>query len=231
MRLLTVLFISLVMILSIATENAKAESVEMLLYDSLIGFEEFLDDPQWVGLRNAVGGARGIFIIPSLKKAGLLVGVERGTGILMARDGKAWSDPIFIKMTAQSLGLQGGVYDANIILLVMSDNMMNNMLSQYFGLGGDASISLGELGIGGGTSASITEGITTLMAIQGSGLFAGTAFRNSMLSTQDQLNKAMYGLPLDQVPEVLKKPGTDIRAKYLREKLAQVVQQSWYGKE
>ena len=230
MRLLTVFLISLVMILSVATESVKAESVEMLLYDSLIGFEEFLDDPQWVGLRNAVGGACGIFNIPSLKKAGLLVGVERGTGILMARDGKAWSDPIFIKMTAQSLGLQGGVYNAHIILLVMSDKMMEDMLSQYFGLGGDASISLGELGIGGGTSASITEGNTTLMAIQGSGLFAGTAFRNSMLSTQDQLNKEMYGLPLDQVPGVLKKHGTDIRAKYLREKLAQVVQQSWYGK-
>lgn len=231
MRIFTGFLISLVMILSFGAGRVKAESGEMLLYDSLVALEKFLDDPQWIGLRNAIGGTRGIFIIPSLKKAGLIVGVQRGTGILMARDGEAWSDPLFIKMSGQSLGIQGGAYDANIILLVMSDEMMDNMLSQYFGLGGDASISLGSLGIGGGGSGSLTEGMTTLIAIEGTGLFGGTAFLNSMLSTKDNLNKEMYGLAVKEVPSVLKKPGTDTRSHFLRKKLAQVVQESWYGKK
>ncbi|UCE63695.1 MAG: lipid-binding SYLF domain-containing protein [Nitrospirota bacterium] len=219
------------MFLSVGAGQTKAESTEMLLYDCYIALEEFLDDPHWVGLRNAVGGTRGIFIIPSLKKAGLVIGVQRGTGILMARDGEAWSDPIFIKLTAQSLGLQGGVYDANMMLLVMSDKMMDNMLSQYFGLGGDAGISLGSLGIGGGGSGSLTEGMTTLMAVEGSGLFLGTAFMNSMLSTEDNLNKKMYGLPVKEVPTVLQQHGTDARTQLLRERLAQIVKESWYGKK
>jgi lipid-binding SYLF domain-containing protein len=230
-RILTGFLISLVMTLSVGAERVKAESTEMLLYDCYVALEEFLDDPQWIGLKNAVGGTRGIFIIPSLKKAGLVIGIQRGTGILMARDGETCSDPIFIKLTAQSLGLQGGVYDANMMLLVMSEKMMNNMLSQYFGLGGDAGISLGSMGIGGGGGGSITEGMTTLMAVEGSGLFVGTAFMNSMLSTEDNLNKEMYGLTVKEVPDVSRKHGSDIRAKLLRERLTQVVQESWYGKK
>ncbi|MDX1412396.1 MAG: lipid-binding SYLF domain-containing protein [Nitrospirales bacterium] len=231
MRVLTAVLLFVLMFFPIGVERAQAESVDMLIYDSFIALEEFLDDPQWIGLRNALGGTRGIFIIPSLKKAGLLVGVSRGTGVLMARDGKDWSDPIFIRLTSQSLGLQAGAYDANIILLVMSDAMMDKMLSQYFGLGGDASISLGELGIGGGGSGGISEGITTLMAVNGDGLFAGTTFLNSTLSTEDNLNKKMYGLGAEEVSKVLHLHGTDIRAKFLREKLAKAVQESWYGKK
>ena len=58
MRIFTGILVSLVMALSVGAERVNAESTEMvkadpmdmILYDSLIALEEFLDDPHWIGL-------------------------------------------------------------------------------------------------------------------------------------------------------------------------------------
>src|SRR5439155_17243818 len=62
----------------------------------------FLKYSQTEGIRNMIGGARGIFISPSVTGGAAFVGYETGTGFLMRRHGADWSDPVFFSLSGTS---------------------------------------------------------------------------------------------------------------------------------
>src|SRR3954447_24139339 len=68
----------------------------------------FLNHSQTEAIRNMLGGVRGIFVAPDVSGEAALLGVEAGTGFLMRRHGKDWSDPVFFKLSAASVGYQAG---------------------------------------------------------------------------------------------------------------------------
>jgi lipid-binding SYLF domain-containing protein len=73
-------------------ENAVAAQV---LAQGAAGAETFLSHSQTEGFRNMLGGVRGVFIAPKIEGAAAIVGYDTGTGFLMRRQGKDWSDPLF----------------------------------------------------------------------------------------------------------------------------------------
>src|SRR5262245_40504002 len=60
--------------------------------------------------RSIVEKAEAIAVFPSLIKGGLIVGGQRGRGILSAKDPKTgeWSSPAFLTITGGSFGAQIG---------------------------------------------------------------------------------------------------------------------------
>jgi lipid-binding SYLF domain-containing protein len=70
--------------------------------------ESFLKHSQTEGIRNMLGGARGVFIAPSITGGAALIGYESGTGFLLRRHGKDWSDPVFFTLSGTSAGWQIG---------------------------------------------------------------------------------------------------------------------------
>ena len=50
--------------------------------------------------------AQCVVVIPSLKKAGFIVGVESGEGVLSCKEGNQWGAPVFMELTKGSAGLQ-----------------------------------------------------------------------------------------------------------------------------
>src|SRR3954465_4048629 len=53
--------------------------------------------------------AKCIVVIPSLKKAGFIVGGEFGEGVMSCKQGNTWVAPVFMQLTKGSAGFQAGV--------------------------------------------------------------------------------------------------------------------------
>lgn len=138
--------------------------------------------------------ARAVLICPRLFRAGFIFGGEGGSCVLTARDGGgSWSSPAFYTMGSASLGLQAGIQDATLVVLVMNDRALTALLRDQFRFGGDANLTFATLGagIGGGTTAA--AGADYVALAQSRGLFAGVSLQGSYISFQAEAARAYYG--------------------------------------
>lgn len=92
--------------------------------------------------------AEAVVVIPSLVKGGVVIGAEHGKGVMSIRDRAtgAWSLPTFVQLTGGSIGWQIGVQSADLVLLVMNKDGVDDLLRSEFKLGADASVSAGPVG-------------------------------------------------------------------------------------
>ena len=76
---------------------AWANDQQLVVDKARIVVESFLNDPDFEQMRVYVQNAYGVLIIPDLLKGGFFIGVEHGTGVLLARDPQSgdWSQPAF----------------------------------------------------------------------------------------------------------------------------------------
>src|SRR4030095_11845366 len=72
--------------------------------------------------------AHCVVVIPSLKKAGFIVGGEHGSGVMSCRHGTAWGPPVFMELTKGSVGLQAGVSSTDLVLVVMNERGADKLL-------------------------------------------------------------------------------------------------------
>ena len=72
--------------------------------------------------------AECVVVIPSLKKAALVVGGEYGKGLMSCKHDGAWGAPIFMLIGKGSWGLQIGAQTIDLVLLVMNKSGMEKML-------------------------------------------------------------------------------------------------------
>jgi len=138
--------------------------------------------------------ARAVLICPRLFRAGFIFGGEGGDCVLVGRDGAgSWSSPAFYSIASGSVGLQAGLQDSQVMIMVMNDRALNALLSSQITLGADASLSVATVGggIGGGTTAAVGPDLVTYARSRG--LFAGVTLEGSVLSTREEQNRAYYG--------------------------------------
>lgn len=150
----------------------------------------FVADPDMTWFRKHVKDAKGIFIVPSLVKAGFVLGGSGGSGVLMSRvpDTPKWSYPAFYTMGSATFGLQAGVEKAEVVLLVMTEKGMTAMLGNKFQLGADASVAAGP--VGAGAQAATTD---ILQFSRSKGLFGGLTVEGAVITPRDKWNQAYYG--------------------------------------
>ncbi len=167
-----------------AQDSAKPEN---LVQEAQMVFENFRADPDMGWFRNNVKKSKGVFIVPSLVKAGFIWGGSGGSGVFLIRDEKTnkWSYPAFYTMGSGSFGFQAGVEKAEVILMVMTQKGVDSMLSSSFKLGADASIAAGP--VGAGAKVKIADIIAFSRA---KGLFGGVAFEGAVIKTRDKWNSA-----------------------------------------
>ena len=73
------------MLADAARADGKSDALESVNL-SKVTLDRVLADAAMSGFANALGGARGIVIMPKLLTVGFIVGYTSGTGILLARD-------------------------------------------------------------------------------------------------------------------------------------------------
>ncbi len=96
-------------------------------------------------------------------------------------------------MGAASIGLQVGIQDLALIVLVMNDRALQALLDSQFRFGADASLTLATIGagIGGGTTSA--AGADYVAIARSRGLFAGVSLQGSLMTYLSEEVRAYYG--------------------------------------
>ena len=137
--------------------------------------------------------AKCIVVIPSLKKAGFIVGAESGEGVMSCRQGNTWAPPVFMELTKGSLGLQAGVQSTELVLVIMNESGVEKLLKNQVTLGGDASIAAGPIGRSASAATDAQMSAEMLSYSRAKGLFAGVNLSGGTLAADDSKNARAYG--------------------------------------
>jgi SH3 domain-containing YSC84-like protein 1 len=134
--------------------------------------------------------AKCIAVIPKLTKAGLIVGGERGSGVVSCRTASGWTAPGFIKMIGGSLGLQAGGEHQDIVLL-MNPEGEQELKSGHWDVGAEA-VAAGPTGGTGGTESTGWKA-PVLSYSSSKGVFAGADIGGSKIGADEDTIHNVYG--------------------------------------
>lgn len=132
---------------SIAADSTERQG---LVDQARVTFQSLIADPNMAYLKEHLHEAKGILIVPSLLKAGFVLGGSGGSGVLISKDAKTgrWSQPAFYTIGSATFGLQIGGETAEVILMVWTQKGLDKLLTSSFKLGGETSIAAGPVGAG-----------------------------------------------------------------------------------
>src|SRR4051794_39980107 len=137
--------------------------------------------------------ARAAMVCPRIFRAGFFFGGEGGGCVLLGRDAAgSWSSPAFYTLGSGSFGLQAGIQDLQVLMLIMNDKALNAVLDSQMKLGADASLAVATLGgsVSGATTAAVGGDIVAFARARG--LFAGLTLEGSLLSSRSEWNRNYY---------------------------------------
>ena len=139
--------------------------------------------------------AEGIAVFPSLIKGGIIIGGQRGRGILSARDPKTgvWSPPAFLTITGGSIGAQIGAQAVDLILVVQNRRGLEQLVRNQFKIGADAAVAAGPVGRDASASTDIQLRAQILSYSRTRGLFAGVTLNGSTIRQDRDANERFYG--------------------------------------
>ena len=179
---------------SAAGSQEAASDQEKVVTKSRFTVEGLLNNPDEMPIEEYIKNAKGILVIPSLIKGGLILGAEGGTGVLMVRgsDG-SWSNPAFYTLVAGSIGLQIGGQVSEVIFTLMNDEAVSAMLNDEFKFGGDLSVAVLHKGAGIEASSSTAFASDIYAFSKAVGLFGGGALEGAKLITREEWNQNYYG--------------------------------------
>ncbi len=178
----------------------------------------FALDPDLSAFRDYAKEAKGLLIVPTMVKAGFIIGGSIGGGVLVARGDKdEWSHPAFYTMGSVTFGLQIGGEVSEIVLLVMSDKGLESLMTASAKLGADVGIAAGPTGAG---AKAVTSDIVAFG--RSKGLYAGINVEGAVLDTQDGENKAYYGSAVKPRDIVLERKVSNDAAQALRDAVAKL---------
>jgi lipid-binding SYLF domain-containing protein len=139
--------------------------------------------------------AEAIAVFPSTIKGALLIGAQRGRGIITVRDRtkNEWSPPAFLTLTGGSFGLQIGGQAVDIVLVVQNRRGVENLLRNQFEIGGEASATAGPVGRDAAASTDIQLRAEILAYSRSRGLFAGISVKGAAVREDQDSNNVFYG--------------------------------------
>jgi lipid-binding SYLF domain-containing protein len=138
-----------------------------------------------------------VVVIPSVLKAGFIVGAQYGRGVMTCRTGPdfngPWGAPTMMALEGGSFGLQIGAEATDFVILVMNDRGANGILSSKVKLGGDASVAAGPVGRDTSAETDATLRAEMLTYSRSRGAFAGVTLEGSTLRPDNDANRRIYG--------------------------------------
>jgi SH3 domain-containing YSC84-like protein 1 len=127
-------------------------------------------------------------------KGAFIFGGKHGRGLSTCKlpDG-TWSAPAFFSITGGSWGLQFGVEDVQLVMMIMNDEGMRNLLKDKFQIGGAISAAAGPVGRHASTGTDWKASTEILTYSRAHGLFAGIDLGGSWIERDKDSTVAMYG--------------------------------------
>ncbi len=136
--------------------------------------------------------AECVAVVPSLLKAGFVVGARYGRGVASCRTPKGWSAPAFFTVSGGSVGFQIGGQAIDLVMLIMNKDGMKNLLDSKFQLGANASAAAGPVGrhAEGNTDWKMRAQVLTYSRARG--LFAGVELNGAVIKQDKDSTREFY---------------------------------------
>jgi len=164
--------------------------------------------------------AKAVLIVPNLVKGGFILGGEWGNGILLVRqsDGR-WSYPGFYTIISGSVGLQIGVQDSEVLLVIQTEKGLSAIMHNAFKVGAELNIAVATAGAGAEAATTTAMGADIVAFSKNVGLFGGGSVEGTVIKPRASWNAAYYGGPATAEEIVLRGLKTNPHADRLREVL------------
>jgi lipid-binding SYLF domain-containing protein len=190
--------------------------------------KSFLSRPQAEAMRNLLGAVRGVLIVPSSHKGGFLVGYERGNGMMFARHGDQWSDPVVMRLSNFSIGMQAGFKSSSMVMFILTKKALDELIAGVDQYGGGGGFALGSLGLSSTGVGGLKGGLEVLIVSTAKGGFLGGGFTDVDIELAMDINKAVFGPDFD-VKETLARTESELpEFKEMRRILTDAVHASWW---
>jgi lipid-binding SYLF domain-containing protein len=138
--------------------------------------------------------AHCVAVIPNLKRAGFIVGAKYGKGVLTCRtENGGWSAPAIMRIEGGSIGLQIGVGETDVVLLVMNESGENKLTRDKFTVGADASVMAGPVGRSVQAETDATLNAEILAYSRSRGIFGGVTLEGATLRPDNDDDAKIYG--------------------------------------
>jgi len=188
------ILIALVVLLSTtaALADGRADDIERLQNGATV-IKEIMSAPDSGVPEEIIDNAKCIAVIPNMLKAAFGVGGAYGKGVASCRTAKGWSAPAFFSLRGGSFGFQIGGEAADIVMLIMNDEGMNNLLQSKFKLGADASVAAGPVGRHADASTDWKLRAQVLTYSRARGVFAGISLNGAILTEHKDDTRDFYG--------------------------------------
>ncbi|MSP82863.1 MAG: hypothetical protein EXQ94_08015 [Alphaproteobacteria bacterium] len=212
----TRMIVALLLAWTLGSGAALAQAEQQVLVDEARkSVERIKADPDYAIVKDLLAKSYGALVFPSLVKVGLIVGGEGGAGVLLRRDFDTgrWGYPAFYDLASGSIGLQAGITEQEVLLIIMTKKGLELAMNDKFTLGVDAKIAVGPLG--GGAEAATTTNIDAdiYSFSKAEGLFAGVSLEGAVLVPDQDAHKLYYGKAYTArqivVDEVARNPDAD----------------------
>jgi lipid-binding SYLF domain-containing protein len=184
-----------VLLLSSATVLARQSDEARRVADAGVVLAEIMGAADKAVPRSIMEKAAGIAVFPSLLKGGLIVGGQRGRGVLSVRDRTTggWSSPAFLTITGGSIGAQIGAQAIDLVLVIQNQRGLEQMVKNQFKVGVDAAATAGPIGRDASAATDIQMRAQILSYSRSRGLFAGITINGATIRQDRDANERYYG--------------------------------------
>jgi lipid-binding SYLF domain-containing protein len=145
------------------------------------------------GIPNSVfDSTKCVIVVPHLIKGGFIVGGKHGRGVATCRTPTGWSAPAFVSVGGGSWGLQIGVEEVDLVMLVMNDRGVQHLLSSKFELSGEGAVAAGPVGrqAVAGTDWKLNTEILSYSRTKG--IFGGLTLEGAVVEQDNDSTWAIY---------------------------------------
>jgi lipid-binding SYLF domain-containing protein len=172
--------------------SAREDSVDRL-QRSVSVIRAIMSTPDKGIPEEVLSGAKCILVVPDLIKGGFVFGGKHGRGVATCRTATGWSAPAFVSVGGGSWGLQIGVEDVDLVMLVMNDRGLQHMLSSKFELTGEGSVAAGPVGRHASAGTDWKMNTEMLTYSRSRGIFAGLTLEGAVVEQDNDSTYGIYG--------------------------------------
>lgn len=143
--------------------------------------------------------AEAVAVFPDIVKAAFIVGGRGGQGVISKRVKGGWSAPAFFNLGGGSFGPQIGAQKTDYVLLIMNPDGVEGLLGDKFEIGGEAGVAAGPIGREAAASTNPRLDAGILSYSRSKGVFLGAAIKGAVITPDNDLNEAIYGMKASEV--------------------------------
>jgi lipid-binding SYLF domain-containing protein len=193
-KMMTVLLMSLIGLAGTFAwaGSAREDSVDRL-QKSVDVLHSIMATPDKGIPEEVLTGAKCVLVVPDLVKGGFVFGGKHGRGVATCRTENGWSAPAFVSIGGGSWGLQIGIEDVDLVMLVMNDRGLQHLLSSKFELTGEGSVAAGPVGRHASAGTDWKMNTELLTYSRSKGVFAGLTLEGAVVEQDNDSTHAIYG--------------------------------------